>query len=775
MADKAFDIEIAFRSDWHIGTGTGRHGSIDRSIVTDAIGLPYVPAKTAVGMLRDSAEIAANALDDGGAGVWTRWIRAIFGDQPSTTVQRGAPRPASLMSAPLLLADRESIAHASLSPAGASVLTRADLIAATKTLRAGIRIDATTGVAQEDMFRIEERARAGLTVRARWQVEYPQSKDSTGATAQADEIWPAEFLLLAAAKITRQIGGKRRRGAGRADIKLSGLETLSVLTEKVRAGTIPEPWTPPLRPRYTPTRSSGSTARRPLRLSHTITVTTQQPLIIDSGQRGNVVETATSIPGTMLLGPLGRHLPNLSDLIRAGEFVVTDATVEIDGARGLPWPRALNLSKDAPASATKGEPHEYVNVLRPHQENPRLKPKPDRYVDSACTSWRTVDVVQSIHASIDDQQQRPTEATGGLFVYSGIAPGTVLRAEVFLAAGVTLADSTQQVRIGRSSKDDYGLATLVITSSEPVEASSEILAESAFPVWLTSDLLLRDERGAADTRASSFVDALARALGVPGKLRLAPTSAESADGAPFADVADSAATGLARRHSWQRSWGLPRPSLSGLAAGSVVLIVSQVRLDPTAIAGVEANGVGDRTAEGFGRVLVDPPALRANRLDLREWSLKSGAPSTADVPVATPVADAHIRAAWRTVIERTALRVAALENQATGVKSAITRSQWGSLRGIVNRAGDVEAARAWRTAPKRESRWGAAQLNGMKLLLETDSGAPDHPIWHKLFGATPDDLPPSPYAELTRWAVQSYLTELIRLASRDASNEGSDI
>lgn len=774
MADKAFGIEIAFRSDWHIGTGTGRHGFVDRSIVTDAIGLPYVPAKTAVGMLRDGAEIAANALDDGGVGVWTRWIRAIFGDQPSTTVQRGAPRPASLMSAPLLLADRESIAHAPLSPARACVLAQADLIAATKTLRAGIRIDATTGVAREDMFRIEERARAGLTVRARWKVEYPQSKGSTGATAQTDEIWPAEFLLLAAAKITRQIGGKRRRGAGRADIKLTGLETLSVLTEKVTAGTIPEPWAPPLRPRYTPTRSCGSSARRPLRLSHTITVTAQQPLIIDSGQRGNVVETATSIPGTMLLGQLGRYLPNLPDLIRAGEVVVTDATVEIDGARGLPWPRALNLSKDTPTPAVRSDPVEYVNVLRPHRENPRLKPKPDRYVDADCASWHRVDVVQNIHASIDDHQQRPTEATGGLFVYSGIAPGTVLRAEVFLPAGVTLEDSSQQVRIGRSSKDDYGLASLVITSSEPVEASSEILPESAFAVWLTSDVLLRDERGLADTRASSFVEALARALGVPGKLRLAPPSTEFEDGVPFADVADRAATGLVRRHSWQRSWGLPRPSLSGLGAGSVVLIVSQVRLDPTAIAGVEAGGVGDRTAEGFGRVLIDPAALRTNRLELREWLPKPGTPSTADVPLATPVTNAHIRAAWRTVIERTALRVAARDSWSTGVTSTITRSQWGSLRAIVNRAGDVEAARAWRTAPKRERRWGAEQLNGLKVLLETDSGAPDHPIWHKLFGAMPDDLPSSPNVELTRWAVQSYLTELIRLASRDASTEVSD-
>ena len=39
-------MHIRMLSDWHIGTGAGRHGGIDRLIARDADGLPYVPAST---------------------------------------------------------------------------------------------------------------------------------------------------------------------------------------------------------------------------------------------------------------------------------------------------------------------------------------------------------------------------------------------------------------------------------------------------------------------------------------------------------------------------------------------------------------------------------------------------------------------------------------------------------------------------------------------------------------------------------------------------------
>ena len=47
-------LRLEFLSDWHVGSGTGRPGNVDRLVTRDASGLPYVPAKTLTGIWRDA-------------------------------------------------------------------------------------------------------------------------------------------------------------------------------------------------------------------------------------------------------------------------------------------------------------------------------------------------------------------------------------------------------------------------------------------------------------------------------------------------------------------------------------------------------------------------------------------------------------------------------------------------------------------------------------------------------------------------------------------------
>ena len=49
-------LKIEFQSDWHIGSGAGIPGSVDRQVLRDSQGLPYIPGKTLTGILRDAAE-----------------------------------------------------------------------------------------------------------------------------------------------------------------------------------------------------------------------------------------------------------------------------------------------------------------------------------------------------------------------------------------------------------------------------------------------------------------------------------------------------------------------------------------------------------------------------------------------------------------------------------------------------------------------------------------------------------------------------------------------
>jgi len=56
-----------------------------------------------------------------------------------------------------------------------------------------------------------------------------------------------------------------------------------------------------------------------------------------------------------------------------------------------------------------------------------------------------------------------------------------------------------------------------------------------------------------------------------------------------------------RYDGWKAQWGLPRPSLVGLRAGSCMrIIVTGGPVDPSRLAEIETKGLGERRAEGFG-------------------------------------------------------------------------------------------------------------------------------------------------------------------------------
>src|SRR2546429_1925873 len=78
-----FKIRLEMKSDWHIGTGAGRPGSVDKLIARDVDGFPFVPAKTLNGIWRDAIETLTLGLDGGNEGKWSKWVEAIFGIQPN--------------------------------------------------------------------------------------------------------------------------------------------------------------------------------------------------------------------------------------------------------------------------------------------------------------------------------------------------------------------------------------------------------------------------------------------------------------------------------------------------------------------------------------------------------------------------------------------------------------------------------------------------------------------------------------------------------------------
>src|SRR5450432_381037 len=104
-----FPVRVRMLSDWIVGTGEGRVGDVDATVRRDADGLPFVPAKTLIGIWRDACEQVAGWLDGSGGGApWQAWVDWIFGSQPDmagdrTAVAGRGPEPAALALSPARL------------------------------------------------------------------------------------------------------------------------------------------------------------------------------------------------------------------------------------------------------------------------------------------------------------------------------------------------------------------------------------------------------------------------------------------------------------------------------------------------------------------------------------------------------------------------------------------------------------------------------------------------------------------------------------------------
>ncbi|MDT3440481.1 RAMP superfamily CRISPR-associated protein [Pseudofrankia sp. BMG5.37] len=654
----AVPYQITMLSDWHAGTGTGRPGDVDRLVARDDDGLPYLPAKTVTGLWRDGCEIAARALDaaadvddndtsgdktaagDGASvpgGSWSRLVGQLFGGQPGLRPRerRGAspaerPEPAALSIRAARLDDDLRTALAQL-PRVKDAVT---------FVKPGVKIEIRSGRAEDRKLRFEEQARAGAWLTGVLTLRAP-----------ADDVDGDEFrryataLLLAGARLVEQIGGKRRRGNGRCDLTIP---TQSALLDQwwtwLDAAPAPpvERWAmPPVGPRGrslfagTAPDDAGSPAEA-WEIAE-LTLTLVDPVLAGGRLIGNQLKGANQIPGGTLLPKVLAELgPRAQAAMLAGRLLVTAATPVVAGQRALLAPRVLNRVKAdleearvvnrtlalAPP-AKRGEAGQRLQLTQisgfvgPDLVTMTLRDD----VSSGCAErpfvlCPTPTTEIRTHNSVDDASQRPTtDAGGGLFTYEVMTPGTLLRAEVRVRAG-ELADGWQERlrgdwTLGRSRKDDYGRVSVSVARLPSPRAASRAAAAGArrLLVWLLSDVILLDERLRASTRPDLLRAAIERSLGLaPAQLRDTEPRQPRPDADDEEDEHWLVPVDLTpgRTESWHSRWGLPRPTISAIAAGGVVSydLVRTAVLDLDGLVRLETGGIGERRAEGFGQVRV---------------------------------------------------------------------------------------------------------------------------------------------------------------------------
>ncbi|OKH18656.1 hypothetical protein NIES208_05390 [[Limnothrix rosea] IAM M-220] len=723
-------------SDWHVGSGNG-YGEVDSAVQRDHDNLPYIPAKTLTGILRDGCEQAAIALDGGKkTGQWHNWINFIFGDQPALAegAIEPAPRPAVV-----------SIGSAYLDNDLRDALkAKKGLKEAIAFIKPGVAIDPKTGSAEPQCLRFEEVVRMGAVLNADIGLDFSPYEPVDQTTKEI-----VYALILAGTKLVERLGGKRRRGNGNCEITTDASRDKWLRWFKDNYSDIEEP------PSFNKEESADEDNSllvqnpQPITVNNTETwwriplrIKTLSPVVIPKRTVGNVVESLDYIPGRYFIGHLHRKIGQSLDLngaIATNQIIITNATVEIAGRAGKPTPFCL-FGKKLGGGLSKGK-SVYNRFVEAEPKGIQLKGERGGYVgafdDEQLPDHHSIKLGVNTHNTVQDEVQRPTSDVGGVYSYQAIPINTIFRAEIRIPQSLkTELDQTQDwqnkldgiLRIGQSKKDQYGKIKISVERPEALPTQKS-LKGNLLSLWFLSDVLLRDERLQPTTDPEVLRQVLEKELQV--------TLTKRDD-----DELMSLMMRSQRNESWQVRWGLPRPTMLGWQAGSCLVYQVEGDINPQKLAELEAKGIGDRRVEGYGQISFNDPLLTAELSKLEREDSKSQPDSSPPQPIASnsksfEYARLIETAAWRKKIQDMALAIAAdpekreeiLGLRITDDQSHPSMSQLGGLRSVIRNLQspqDISKVTSWfdalkKTANRRE-KWDKTDdgLDKIRTLVTND-------------------------------------------------------
>jgi CRISPR-associated protein Csx10 len=735
LLDNNFKIKLEMLSDWQVGTGAGIPGGIDELISKDVDGFLQVPAKTLVGIWRDALERLTLGLDNGETDsnkfYWQKWVEVIFGNQPN---EKGADPTKTPVTAIL-----------SIQPARISENLRAKigkdkrLKQALTFTKVGVKINPDSGTSETEALRFEEMGRIGTVLEAEFELDWDYF------TEEQKEI--AQSLLVLSAKLVERIGGKRRRGAGKCCLKVfdkTEVEKKVVYVEKIVTDA-----------KTTIELNKTENIQVPIKLEKTkeyakieepekknawqtceYTLTLETPVSIVTAVLGNVSETLDFIPGTYLINHFVKHFgQNIFEAIQKNNFQISSATICIDGNRSFPVPKVFAKEKMKQAGAEKEEV--YNRLLETLEGKKQTKPIRDGYISDLTSNkvlHATTPQTILMHNAVDDEVQRPTTDVVGVYSREAIKAGTILKGEIrFKNLQFDCSKLNGKVRIGTSKKDG-GLAEIKVTKKVD-DTKDERTFDKKLIVYLASDVMLRN----GSLRQTNLVEDLAEALGLKGET---PT---------FRQIQ------VRRIESWQVGWGFPRPTLTLMQAGSVVVFKPETEITLKTLQEIEKCGIGERRGEGYGQVIFNPPILEKKGVletgeseDLKlEW--KNADATKAENLIGNGVIEeiefAKIieETAWREEIKLAVSKIAAddvkkekASEQIFGFKG-LNMSQIGGLRSVIMRLQSKDAEERKKTSeivtnwlkhlektPNRKDKWGDERIEKVRCVLK------DYNIWEKL-------------------------------------------
>ena len=640
------DVTIVFRSDWGVSTGTGVAGGVDAAVEKDGHDLPVVRGTVLTGAIREQAFVVAEALDgDSGDKSWRRFVGALFGSV-------GRARLVSFSDASFVSFSDGAVGSESKREAVHEVVS--------------LSIDEETGTAKKDHLRLLERARACIL---HGTVELlGETLDGRPLRWCADQRKAAELVLSISALLVRALGSNRSDGDGLCSVLIGETGDIDEknVDQKVRErcrGQLewwwsrPAPDAPgapdaPIDPKAggcsdIPVIGKKDSDHRDGPNGTTfyeadLDIDLTSPVISYDVPFSNELRSLDFLRGTALLPIIHHRLQAaakkndgvgatvreiIRDAVVNGDLLVSDATAVVNGVRGMPMPLVLSRPKVEGSDETKGV-RVLNRLLAEEPENEIHKPLRSGYVFPVPKSANPSEVLGGM--GVPALQGRQSTAhnpvtgaagTGQLFLARALPAGMRLRATVTMSEelyecvkgwldGTFRPQRTFSERLGLwRLSGTYGRAKCRLGEFRPVEVPGlEWDASDPPALWFTSDVVIRSPRLGPGGSLDDLYKAFERA-GVP-------LTEDDSDERRF-----SAGIRHRRIDSWSAADRRPRATRTVIQAGSVLRVRpadagSSPEETMRRLARLSVTGIGELTAQGFGRFVVDHPLLREEKFRL---------------------------------------------------------------------------------------------------------------------------------------------------------------
>ena len=638
-------VTIVFTSDWGVSTGVGQAGRT-HSTIERCGDDPVVRGTVITGVLREQAMLAARALDGPEEGKWTSFALWLFGQDPNSE-PGSTPHPR----------------HVLFSDA-----TPASPIPVHDTV--SLSIDPQTGTARDKFLRFTERAAPGVLTGTFTLIDEAGSEISDKTTIKA-----SHFLLGVAGLMVRGIGSGRSGGDGECTVLVTNHEVevragqstskiiafASSCAQELRTSlkSLAQSLKPDVvsalpAPQQGDTQHQvgtvdGSAAQHGSGHHLILDLTLNSPIVSYEVPFSNEIRSLDFLRGTVLLPWLHRTLSSkkngkvqavITNAVTGGHLFVSDALPVIGDTAGLPVPLTLKTDKTPPSDSTitlhgnssdntAGIPVRGGYVFYAPKEGdskdpqgwygkPPLRGRQTTAInhETGAASKGQLVLVEALpekmcmraHVWVSDELWEAASVSNLLGKTREARLGSRKLTGTFGSATCTLREETATERESRSRFGNAGIAQPTGDASKsangtaPGEGTPASSDDQRVSLWFTSDVIARS----AGLGAGGTIEDLIRAFEREG-------ITVEAVGTP--------SIRHRRVDSWSPADNGPRASRLAIQAGSVIQVqVSEE--DRAKLLKLAPFGVGELTAQGYGRFVVAHPLLNIRSIEVTKAKLK---------------------------------------------------------------------------------------------------------------------------------------------------------